>query len=123
MRTLRCGSGRARAPGRDRSRRVSARRCRGSTTTRTHRSWSPASAATGAAGSGVDNALGNAVGKALGNEVGKAPGKVMRSDVTQHGATQTAVTQASALRLRRVRATPRRSRTTGVAAAATAAKS
>ena len=131
MRTLRCGSGRARAPGRDRSRRVSARRCRGSTTTRTHRSWSPASAATGAAGSGVDNAvdnaLGNEVGKALGNAVGKAlgkaPGKVIRSDVTQHGATQTAVIQASALRRGRVRATPRRSRTTGVVAAATAAKS
>ena len=119
MRTLRCGSGRARAPGRDRSRRVSVRRCRGSTTTRTHRSWSPASAATGGAGSGVDNAVDNA----LGNAVGKAPGKVIRSDVTQHGATQTAVIQASALRPERVRATPRRSRTTGVVAAATAAKS
>ena len=123
MRTLRCGSGRARAPGRDRSRRVSARRCRGSTTTRTHRSWSPASAATGAAGSGVDNAVGNALGKAVGKALGKAPGKVIRSDVTQQGATQTAVIQASALRRGRVRATPRRSRTTGVVAAATAAKS
>ena len=119
MRTLRCGSGRARARGRDRSRRVSARRCRGSTTTRIQRSWSPASAATGAAGSGVGNALGNEVGKAL----GKAPGKVIRSDVTQQGATQTAVIQASAPRRGRVRATPRRSRTTGDVAAATAAKS
>ena len=123
MRTLRCGSGRARAPGRDRSRRVSARRCRGSTTTRTHRSWSPASAATGAAGSGVDNAVDNALGNEVGKALGKAPGKVIRSDVTQHGATQTAVIQASALRPGRVRATPRRSRTTGVVAAATAAKS
>ena len=82
---------------------------------------------TGAAVSGVDNALdnalGNALGKALGNEVGKAPGKVIRSDVTQQGATQTAVIQASAPRRGRVRATPRRSRTTGVVAAATAAKS
>ena len=82
---------------------------------------------TGAALSGVGNAVDNAVGNALGNEVGKAlgkaPGKVIRSDVTQQGATQTAVIQASAPRRGRVRATPRRSRTTGVVAAATAAKS
>ena len=120
MRTLQCGSGRVRAPRRDRSRRARARRCRESTTTRTHRSWSPASAATGAAGSG----LGNEVDNVGGNEVGN----VIRSDVTQRRATQnvviqTALTQASAPRLGRLRATPRRSRTTAVAAAATAAKS
>ena len=82
---------------------------------------------TGAAVSGVDNAVDNALDNALGNEVGKALGKalgkVIRSDVTQQGATQTAVIQASAPRRGRVRATPRRSRTTGVVAAATAAKS
>ena len=78
---------------------------------------------TGAAVSGVDNAVDNALDNAVGNEVGKALGKVIRSDVTQQGATQTAVIQASAPRRGRVRATPRRSRTTGVVAAATAAKS
>ena len=63
---------------------------------------------TGAAGSGVDNAVGNALdnevgkalGKAPGKALGKAPGKVIRSDVTQQGATQTAVIQASAPRPR-----------------------
>ena len=70
---------------------------------------------TGAAGNGLGSEVGNAVGSEVGN--------VIHSDATQHGATQTAVTQASAPRLGRVRATPRRSRTTGVAAAATAAKS
>ncbi len=74
---------------------------------------------TGAAGNGLGSEVGNAVGSGVDNEVGN----VIRSDVTQRRATQTAVTQASAPRLGRVRATPRRSRTTGVAAAATAAKS
>ena len=78
---------------------------------------------TGAALSGVGNAVDNAVGNEVGKALGKAPGKVIRSDVTQQGATQTAVIQASAPRRGRVRATPRRSRTTGVVAAATAAKS
>ena len=70
-----------------------------------------------------DRRGGQRAGQRSGQRGGHAVASVIRSGGTRHGATQTALTQAGAPRLGRLRATPRRSRTTGVAAAATAAKS